>query len=62
VLAKRVYVRGGDLPVDDEPELVAETTPFFLRSGNNRDAAMQRAHLIKSVLYGVQNFYAFMIM
>ncbi|KAK1755123.1 Ctr copper transporter family-domain-containing protein [Echria macrotheca] len=28
----------------------------------NRDEATRRAHVIKSVLYGIQNFYAFMIM
>ncbi|KAK0657211.1 Ctr copper transporter family-domain-containing protein [Cercophora newfieldiana] len=47
---------------DDEPELAAETTPFFSRPGQNRDDTAKTAHLIKSVLYGVQNFYAFMIM
>jgi copper transporter 1 len=48
---------------DDEPENVAETTPFFAgRAGHNRDDAARRAHVIKAVLYGVQNFYAFMIM
>ncbi|KAK4449261.1 Ctr copper transporter family-domain-containing protein [Podospora aff. communis PSN243] len=29
---------------------------------HNRDDAARRAHVIKAVLYGVQNFYAFMIM
>jgi copper transporter 1 len=28
----------------------------------NRDEATKRAHVVKSVLYGIQNFYAFMIM
>jgi copper transporter 1 len=52
---------GGDGD-DDEPESVAETTPFFLRPGQSKNEATQRAHVIKSVLYGIQNFYAFMIM
>ncbi|KAL2259384.1 hypothetical protein VTK26DRAFT_6958 [Humicola hyalothermophila] len=28
----------------------------------NRDQVARRAHVIKAVLYGIQNFYAFMIM
>ncbi|EGS19048.1 putative copper transport protein [Thermochaetoides thermophila DSM 1495] len=28
----------------------------------NRDAVTRRAHYIKAILYGIQNFYAFMIM
>ncbi|KAK3341193.1 Ctr copper transporter family-domain-containing protein [Lasiosphaeria hispida] len=53
---------------DPDPEsqseagAVAENTPLFLRSGQNRDDITSRAHAIKAVLYGVQNFYAFMIM
>ena len=47
---------------DGDAELAAETTPFFLRPGQNRDETTRRAHVVKSVLYGVQNFYAFMIM
>ncbi|KAH8884423.1 Ctr-domain-containing protein [Thozetella sp. PMI_491] len=42
-------------------ETVTETTPF-LWSGQNRVEVTRRAHVIKSVLYGIQNFYAFMIM
>ena len=38
-----------------------ETTPF-LSAGQNRVQASKKAHLVKAVLYGVQNFYAFMIM
>ena len=30
--------------------------------GQNRDAVTRRAHYIKAILYGLQNFYAFMIM
>lgn len=40
---------------------VTETTPF-LPPGQNQAAAGQRAHLIKSVLYALQNFHAFMLM
>ncbi|KAK0746317.1 ctr copper transporter family protein [Schizothecium vesticola] len=47
---------------DDHPETVAETTPFFLRPGQNKSEVARRAHVVKSVLYGLQNFYAFMIM
>ncbi|TPX18461.1 uncharacterized protein E0L32_011646 [Thyridium curvatum] len=38
-----------------------ETTPF-LWTGRDRPEVTKRAHLIKAVLYGIQNFYAFMIM
>ncbi|KAK3394251.1 Ctr copper transporter family-domain-containing protein [Podospora didyma] len=42
---------------------VTENTPFLATlSGHNRGEVSRRAHAIKSVLYGVQNFYAFMIM
>ncbi|KAL1845260.1 hypothetical protein VTK73DRAFT_785 [Phialemonium thermophilum] len=40
---------------------VTESTPF-LSSGQTRGGVSRRAHAIKAVLYGVQNFYAFMIM
>ncbi|KAK3952638.1 Ctr-domain-containing protein [Pseudoneurospora amorphoporcata] len=45
-----------------EDERLAETitTPWFL--GQNAAEVTKRAHAIKSVLYGIQNFYAFMIM
>ncbi|KAK3942186.1 Ctr copper transporter family-domain-containing protein [Diplogelasinospora grovesii] len=49
----------------EEEETVTETTPFFLGSSNlgqNRAEVTRRAHAIKAVLYGIQNFYAFMIM
>jgi len=65
---KRIETVPRDLPTthgdgeDDQEEHIAETTPFFRRPGHNRDDAAKRAHVIKSVLYGVQNFYAFMIM
>ncbi|KAK5990469.1 Copper transport protein CTR2 [Cladobotryum mycophilum] len=41
---------------------VTETTPFFLRAGQHRDSVIQRGHVVKAVLYAVQNFYAFMLM
>ncbi|KAK0670772.1 Ctr copper transporter family-domain-containing protein [Cercophora samala] len=49
---------------DEESEQDAETAPFFgaVIAGQNRDEVTKRAHIIKSVLYAVQNFYAFMIM
>jgi hypothetical protein len=46
---------------NDISESVTENTPFF-PSGQNQAAAGQRVHLTKSILYGVQNFYAFMLM
>ncbi|KAI2628967.1 Ctr copper transporter family-domain-containing protein [Xylaria nigripes] len=49
-----------------EQEQVAETTPFLgiERIGGSPSEAPigQPARIIKAVLYGVQNFYAFMIM
>ncbi|KAB5580671.1 Ctr copper transporter family-domain-containing protein [Coniochaeta sp. 2T2.1] len=44
-------------------ESLTESTPLW-RSGQNKDVSSvtNRAHVIKSVLYGLQNFYAFMIM
>ncbi|KAI1280030.1 Ctr copper transporter family-domain-containing protein [Xylaria sp. FL0933] len=51
------------------PEPVAETTPFLgierIGSGvssSSESAVSQRARILKAILYGVQNFYAFMIM
>ncbi len=44
-------------------ESATETAPFLaLGTGQNRDQVTRRAHVTKAVLYGVQNFYAFMIM
>ncbi|KAF2968238.1 hypothetical protein GQX73_g5321 [Xylaria multiplex] len=58
---------------DDEPtherEQVAETTPFLGIErigggvgGSSESSISQRARILKAVLYGLQNFYAFMIM
>ncbi|OAA78179.1 Ctr copper transporter family protein [Akanthomyces lecanii RCEF 1005] len=61
----RMYEKSMEARVDSAPnaseEAVTETTPF-LRSGQNRDQLSRRSHLIKSLLYGFQNFYAFMLM
>ncbi|CAM1506629.1 Fc.00g062700.m01.CDS01 [Cosmosporella sp. VM-42] len=46
------------LPSDDA---VTETTPFLV-PGQNQEHAGRRAHVIKAVLYALQNFYAFMLM
>ncbi|KAK2591254.1 copper transpport protein [Conoideocrella luteorostrata] len=43
----------------DEPH--TETTPF-LAPGQNQQSASKRGHVVKSVFYGIQNFYAFMLM
>jgi len=45
----------------DEVPLDTERTPF-LWSGRNQVEVSQRAHVIKALLYAVQNFYAFMLM
>ncbi|KAL1843742.1 hypothetical protein VTJ49DRAFT_123 [Mycothermus thermophilus] len=49
---------------DDDDEPVTETAPSLLAlpTGQNRTHITQRAHVTKAVLYGIQNFYAFMIM
>ncbi|TGJ85950.1 hypothetical protein E0Z10_g2835 [Xylaria hypoxylon] len=58
---------------DDDPthgrEQVAETTPFLgierISGGiasSSESSIGQRARILKAILYGVQNFYAFMIM
>ncbi|KAI0868603.1 Ctr copper transporter family-domain-containing protein [Hypoxylon argillaceum] len=54
---------------EHEREQVAETTPFLgierigSGAGSSAEAPIgQRARIVKAVLYGVQNFYAFMIM
>ncbi|KAM5376980.1 hypothetical protein ACJZ2D_005182 [Fusarium nematophilum] len=52
-LDKRVRAAPSDVPV-------TESTPIL--SGQNQGQADQRAHLIKAVLYALQNFYAFMLM
>ncbi|KAK0731250.1 Ctr copper transporter family-domain-containing protein [Lasiosphaeris hirsuta] len=51
-----------ELDSESQSGAIAENTPLFLRSGQNRDNITSRAHAIKAVLYGLQNFYAFMIM
>ncbi|KAK3382324.1 Ctr copper transporter family-domain-containing protein [Lasiosphaeria ovina] len=43
------------------PGSITENTPF-LAAGQNKDEVTRQAHVIKAVLYGVQNFYAFMVM
>ncbi|KAK4042409.1 Ctr copper transporter family-domain-containing protein [Parachaetomium inaequale] len=49
---------------EQEEESATETAPFLgaLRTGQNREQVTRQAHVTKAVLYGVQNFYAFMIM
>jgi len=52
-----------DENIEDEEQTDTETTPFIASTtGQNRAKATRHAHLVKSVLYGIQNFYAFMIM
>jgi copper transporter 1 len=49
-----------DLPnASNEP--ATETTPF-LWTGSSQQETSRHAHVIKAVLYAVQNFYAFMLM
>ncbi|KAH6853432.1 Ctr copper transporter family-domain-containing protein [Chaetomium sp. MPI-CAGE-AT-0009] len=44
-------------------ESATETVPFLApRTGQNREQITRQAHVTKAVLYGIQNFYAFMIM
>jgi hypothetical protein len=45
----------------DDNGAVTERTPF-LWSGRNQVEVSKRAHVIKALLYAVQNFYAFMLM
>ncbi|KAL2198977.1 Ctr copper transporter family-domain-containing protein [Corynascus similis CBS 632.67] len=68
-LARRIET--APLPRSSSPspryseESATETAPFLSPSlviGQNREQLARRAHIIKSVLYGIQNFYAFMIM
>jgi copper transporter 1 len=40
---------------------VTERTPF-LWPGRNQVEVSKRAHVIKALLYAIQNFYAFMLM
>lgn len=42
-------------------EHITETTPF-LASGQSQGQVSKRGHVVKSVFYGLQNFYAFMLM
>ncbi|CZR50922.1 related to a putative low-affinity copper transport protein [Phialocephala subalpina] len=48
-------------PEMSECGVVTERTPF-LWSGRNQVEVSKRAHVIKALLYAVQNFYAFMLM
>ncbi|KAG6040389.1 hypothetical protein E4U41_000673 [Claviceps citrina] len=50
--------RIGAMPHDQH---LAETTPF-LAPGQNQDKASRQGHVVKALFYGVQNFYAFMLM
>ncbi|KAI1429903.1 Ctr copper transporter family-domain-containing protein [Xylaria sp. FL1777] len=65
--------RNEDRYQDNDPnhgrEPVAETTPFLGierigagLSSSSEPSVSQRARILKAILYGVQNFYAFMIM
>ncbi|KAI1253082.1 hypothetical protein MGN70_005290 [Eutypa lata] len=45
----------------EDGQVVDENTPF-LWTGRNQVEVSKRRRLIKSVLYGIQNFYAFMMM
>jgi copper transporter 1 len=49
------------LPSDNHDGSVTESTPF-LWSGQNQAQANSRSHILKGVLYAIQNFYAFMLM
>ncbi|KAL2270917.1 hypothetical protein VTJ83DRAFT_288 [Remersonia thermophila] len=51
-------------PHYSDDESVAETPLSLLAppTGQTRTRLTQRAHVTKAVLYGIQNFYAFMIM
>ncbi|KAI0537418.1 Ctr copper transporter family-domain-containing protein [Xylaria digitata] len=72
-VAHNSRAHGEDRYQDDEPthgrEQVAETTPFLGIErigggvGSSSESPIgQRARILKAVLYGLQNFYAFMIM
>ncbi|KAJ4010668.1 copper transpport protein [Fusarium irregulare] len=59
----RRYEQALDNRVRAAPSLdgpVTESTPIL--SGQSQEQADQRAHLIKAILYALQNFYAFMLM
>lgn len=45
----------------DEVPPVTESTPLWW-TGRNQVEVTKRAHIIKAVLYAIQNFYAFMLM
>ncbi|KAK4156883.1 Ctr copper transporter family-domain-containing protein [Chaetomidium leptoderma] len=50
-------------PRHSEEDTATETAPFLaLHAGQNRAQVTRRAHVTKAALYGIQNFYAFMIM
>ncbi|KAG7108773.1 Copper transport protein CTR2 like [Verticillium longisporum] len=56
-----VNKRVTNLPTTGDREPDTETTPF-LWTGSQQVEASKTAHVVKAVLYGLQNFYAFMIM
>jgi len=45
----------------EEVPPIAESTPLWW-TGRNQVQVTKRAHIIKALLYAVQNFYAFMLM
>jgi copper transporter 1 len=51
----------GQQPKKKEDEHVTESTPI-LPSGQNQAQAARQTVLIKGLFYGLQNFYAFMLM
>ncbi|KAJ4141200.1 copper transpport protein [Fusarium equiseti] len=59
----RRYEQALDNRVRAAPSLdgpVTESTPIL--PGQSQGQADQRAHLVKAILYALQNFYAFMLM
>ncbi|KAG6021102.1 hypothetical protein E4U19_005566 [Claviceps sp. Clav32 group G5] len=56
----RKYENAVNRRISAMPHL-AETTPF-LAPGQSQENASKQGHVLKAVLYGAQNFYAFMLM
>ncbi|UNI14612.1 copper transpport protein [Purpureocillium takamizusanense] len=63
-LAKRISALPTDARYDEAPSnnIVTETTPFLRPTGQLQDETGRQGHIIKAVLYALQNFYAFMLM
>ncbi|PQE20934.1 copper transport CTR2 protein [Rutstroemia sp. NJR-2017a BBW] len=65
ITPETVSLTNAKVPIQDsqdERENNTENTPFLFSGRSDAASGASRAHIVKSALYAVQNFYAFMLM